>query len=284
MGHRESRADRTAGAAFTLVALLALATPSAAADVVGLPLTGEAAEEFLRTAEVIDREDIPEGVTRPQRLTLTDGVRTLRASWKTVDEHRIGLWRDERGGYQFDFRDSWKHEVAAYELDKLLGLGMVPPAVARRIDGRMGALQMWVEGVMTEDDRQEKGLQPKGPRQVIFLHNQIHCVRLFHQLMYNTDYRNAENVLVDPDFRLYVIDASRAFRIQQELLSPDDLQCFSRRALERLKALDRDSIEAAMGKWLDDRQVEGLLERRDKILTLVKVRIIENGQGKTLFQ
>ena len=39
-----------------------------------------------------------------------------------------------------------------------------------------------------------------------------------------------------------------------------------------------------MGEWLDDRQVEGLLERRDKILTLVKVRIVKNGQGQVLFQ
>ena len=43
-------------------------------------------------------------------------------------------------------------------------------------------------------------------------------------------------------------------------------------------------VEAALGEWLDDRQVEGLLERRDRILTLVKVRIVENGPGQTLFQ
>jgi hypothetical protein len=245
---------------------------------------GEEAEAFLRTAEVIEREDNPVGVTRPQRLTLTDGTRTLRASWKTIDEYHRGMWRDERGGYQFDFRDSWKHEIAAYQLDKLLGLDLVPPTVERRIDGRRGALQLSVEGVMTEDDRQERGLEPEGPRQIIRWRNQIHCVRLLLQLTYNTDFRNVENILVDDDFRIYVIDASRAFRIQQDLLAPDDLQCFSRRILERLRALDHDSIEAAMGEWLDNRQVEGLLERRDKILALVEMRLAKNGQGQVLFQ
>jgi len=58
---------------------------------------------------------------------------------------------------EFDFRDSWRHEVAAYELDKLLGLGLVPPTVERRIARQAGSLQMWVEGATTEDDRKQEG-------------------------------------------------------------------------------------------------------------------------------
>jgi hypothetical protein len=267
-----------------LVLALTSRAPAQDGKAHGLPLQGAEAEEFLATARVVQREDIGEGVTHPQRLTLTDGERTLRATWKTIDVHKIGVWRDERGGYQFDFRDSWKHEVAAYELDKLLGLGMVPPTVERRIDGRRGSLQLWVEGVMTEDDRREREIKPKGPREAIQLYYQMQCVRLFHQLTYNTDFTNIENVLVAPDFRLYVIDASRAFRIQHELLAPNDLECFSRATLERLKALDEAMIEGTMGDLLDDIQVEGLLARRDKILTLVEVRLVEEGPGKVLFQ
>ena len=194
------------------------------------------------------------------------------------------MWRDETGGYEFDFRDSWKHEVAAYELDKLLGLGMLPPTVARQIDGQRGSVQLWVEGVMTEKNRRDRGIKPKGPRDAIRLYNQMQCVRLFHQLTYNTDFTNIENVLVDPEFHLYVIDASRAFRIQHELLAPDDLECFSRATLERLKALDEAAIEETMGELLDGIQVEGLLARRDKILTLVKVRLVKEGPGKILFE
>jgi hypothetical protein len=250
----------------------------------GLVLKGAEAEEFLQTARVVDREDIPEGVTHPQRLTLSDGIRTLHASWKTISEHIPGLWRGERGDLQFDFRDSWKHEVAAYELDKLLGLGMWPPTVARRIDGRPGALQLWVEGVMSEKERLERKLTPKGPRERIRLHNQLHCARLFRQLIYDTDFRNIENTLVDSEYNIYAIDASRAFRIQHDLLAPDDLTCFSRTALERLRRLDEAVIEERMGDFLDRRQVEGLLARRDKILSLVEERLEEEGPGKTLFQ
>jgi len=260
------------------------AAPTAASDTAGepfgLPLEGEAAEAFLRTAKVIDRKDIGTGVTRPQRLTLTDGTRTLRAVWKTIDERKMGLARMEAGGYEFDFRDSWKNEVAAYELSKMLGLDFVPPTVEREVDGRHGSLQLWVAQALTEKERQKRGLKPDHAARWM---QQIYCVRLFHQLTYNTDFQNVENVLVDPAFRVYLIDSSRAFRIQKELLAPDDLQCFSRRVLEELAALDGAGLEQHLGRWLDGLQIDGLLARRDLIEALVKVRLAANGPGQVLF-
>ncbi|HXK08244.1 MAG TPA: hypothetical protein VMT70_01235 [Vicinamibacteria bacterium] len=246
----------------------------------GLPLAGAEAEEFLKTARVVDRKPIGKGVTRPDKLTLSDGARTHHGIWKTINEHRMGLQHLEGGGTEFDFRDSWKSEVAAYELDKLLGLGLVPPTVERRIDGRVGSLQMWVEGVMTEDDRQRKGLESADAEG---WNAQMYRIRLLHELSYNTDYRNVRNVLVDPSFRLYAIDSSRAFRIQTDLMTPDDLVRFSRAALERLGALDRPTLEAHLGPWLDKRQIDGLLARRDKILALVKKRVAEKGEAAVLY-
>ena len=34
-------------------------------------------------------------------------------------------------GTEFNFRDSWRYNVAAYRLDRLLELGMIPPSVER---------------------------------------------------------------------------------------------------------------------------------------------------------
>jgi len=252
---------------------------AAAADF-GLPLAGAEAEEFLRTATVIDRTPIGKGVTRPDRLTLTDRRATHRAVWKTIHERKMGLQRLEGGGLEFDFRDSWKSEVAAYELDKLLGLGLVPPTVERRIDGRAGSLQMWVEGVMTDDERRRKGLEAEDAEA---WNAQMHRLRLLHQLTYNTDHRNVRNVLVDPSFRIYAIDSSRAFRIQAALLTPEDLVCFSRAVIERLAALDRPTLEARLGRWLEGRQIDGLLARRDAILGLVKQRVAERGEDAVLY-
>jgi len=260
---------------------LTLAAPVAGEEqkLSGLSLQGQEAEEFLRTARVVDREGIGKGITRPEKLTLTDDKQTLHAAWKTIDVHKPGQQRMERG-WEFDFRDSWKSEVAAYELDKLLGLGLVPPTVERRIDGRVGSLQLWVEQALTEDDRAKRKLQPPHlPR----WNNQLHNVRLFHQLTYNTDFQNVRNVLVDPTFRVYAIDNSRAFRIQTQLMVPDDLQCFSRSVLEKLKALDLPLLEEKLGPWTDKIQIEGLLARRDAILALVEKRIKQKGEGVVLF-
>jgi hypothetical protein len=245
----------------------------------GLALQGPEAEEFLRTARVVDREGIGKGVTRPEKLTLTDDKRTLHAVWKTIDIHKPGQQRMERG-WEFDFRDSWKSEVAAYELDKLLGLNLVPPTVERHIEGRVGSLQLWVEQAMTEDDRAKRKLEPPHlPR----WNNQLHNVRLLHQLTYNTDFQNIRNVLIDPTFRVYAIDSSRAFRIQTQLMVPDDLQCFSRSVLEKLRALDLPLLEEKLGPWMDKLQLEGLLARRDAILALVEKRIKQKGEGVVLF-
>jgi hypothetical protein len=264
------------------VAALAQEPPPRPAPLVpasGLPLAGEAAETFLRTAAVVSREPLGEGVTRSERLTLRDGTRTCRAAWKTIHERKMGLQRLERGGLEFDFRDSWKSEVAAWELDKLLGLGLVPPTVERRIGGRTGALQMWVERAMTEDDRGRRGLEPPD---LAAWNVQMHRVRLLHQLTYNTDYRNVHNVLVDASFRIYAIDSSRAFRIQHELMVPDDLVRFSRAVLEGLAALDRPTVEARLGAWLEKMQIDGLMARRDLILALARRRVAEKGEAAVL--
>jgi hypothetical protein len=245
----------------------------------GLALEGEEAEEFLRTAELVDKDYVGEGITNPELATLTDGTRTLRAIWKTVNEHKPGQARMETG-WEFDFRDQWKAEVMAYELDKLLGLRLVPPTVERRLDGRIGSLQLWVEEAINEEERRERGLKPPVPPRYNF---QLHSVRLLHQLTYNTDFRNIHNVIVDPSFRVYAIDNSRAFRIQTDLQAPDDLQCFSRAVIERLKALDRALLEEKLGPWIEDMQIDGLLARRDAILAICEERIKENGPGNTLY-
>jgi hypothetical protein len=111
----------------------------------------------------------------------------------------------------------------------------------------------------------------------------MHRLRLLHQLTYNTDHRNVRNVLVDPSFRVYAIDSSRAFRIQTALLTPEDLVCFSRAVLDRLAALDRPTLEARLGGWLEGRQIDGLLARRDAILDLAKQRVAERGAGAVLY-
>jgi hypothetical protein len=231
----------------------------------GTLLEGAEAEQFLHTALVIARKPIGSGVTRSERLTLTDGIRTLRAAWKTIDERVMGLSHMDNGTVEFDFRDSWKHDVAAYELDKLLGLGLVPPTVERRIRHRRGALQLWIEDAVNELDRRHRNLRPPD---VAAFNARRAVVRFLRELTYDTDY-NIQNTIYGPEFRVWAIDFSRAFRISTHLLTPERLHRLPPApVLEKLRALDRATIEEHLGPWLQGRQIDGLLARRDEILEL----------------
>ena len=44
-------------------------------------------------------------------------------------------WRAVQPGVDRGFRENYKTEIAAYELDKLLKMDMVPPSVERQIQG-----------------------------------------------------------------------------------------------------------------------------------------------------
>jgi hypothetical protein len=259
---------------------LAGALPAPAQEASGLPLSGEAAETFLKTAEVVRKKGLSLGITNSDQYTLSDGTRTCKAVWKTIDEFKRGVSSLEGGGVIVDFSDSWKHEVAAYELDKLIGLGLVPPTVERSFGRTTGSLQMWVEGAMDESQRKQKKVAPPDPRA---WNEQMYKVRLLHQLSYNTDYRNIRNVLIDKTFRVYAIDSSRAFAVYDDLRSENELLRFSRTVLEGLKTLDRPTLDARLGRWLNGPQIQTLLKRRDKILALAERRVQEQGEAAVLY-
>ena len=260
--------------------LLALVLCSALQPAFGLPLAGEEAERFLLNAEVVQMRPLDVGITRPQQATLTDGRRTLKAAWKTVDEFRRGITEFERGPSEVQFRDSYKYEIAAYELDKLLGLELVPPAVNREIGGQNGALVLWVEGAMTEYDRRQRKLKPKDTKP---WSEQLYKLRLLHQLTHNSDFTNMRNVLIDPAFRIYAIDHTRAFRLRDSLLAEETLVRFSRSVLEKLRRLDEPTLEEKLGDWLGEFEIQGLLKRRDRIVNRAERLVRERGESAVLY-
>jgi hypothetical protein len=266
--------------AVAVLLLTALPSPGRAQEASGLPLSGEAAETFLKTAEVVRKKGLSIGITNSSQYTLSDGTRTCRAVWKTIDEFKRGVTSLEGGGVIVDFSDSWKHEVAAYELDKLIGLGLVPPTVERTFGRTAGSLQMWVEKAMTESDRKQRKLAPPEPR---VWNEQMYKVRLLHQLTFNTDYRNIRNVLIDESFRVYAIDSSRAFAVYEDLRAEQELLRFPRAVIEALKTLDRAALDTRLGRWLSGPQIGTLLKRRDKLVALVERRVKEQGEAAILF-
>ena len=157
----------------------------------------EQIEQFIREAEVVDIKDIGTGVTNPKRAELAPGGLVARIAFKPI----------RPGNYHGHF-ESYESEIVAYELDKLLGLGMTPPTVEKRIAGDLGAAVMWAAPTRSFT---EFGGPPTAPAaQMARWNYQLIRAKMFHNLIYNKD-PNLGNWLVDPAWNLILIDNSRAF-------------------------------------------------------------------------
>jgi len=222
-------------------------------------LTDDALEQWLTEAEVVGVEELDAGITQPQRVTLRkDGVE-LRAVFKKLSSD---FGADRRQA--INLSDRFEHEIAAYRLDRLLGLDMVPVTVPRTIAGREGILQFWVDDSINLRTMLERKLQPEGWCEA---EPQYNLMNVFDVLVHNTD-RTQENALFTRDWMLVLIDHSLAFRThlkQPRLLYQGELQ-LSAALAARLAALDAAQLQQALGPWLQRRQIEALLKRRDQLL------------------
>jgi hypothetical protein len=238
--------------------------------------TREEIESFLRTAKVTGSKVLKSGVTLPRKLTLTDGKVVRSGIFKTIDEHKGGMTRTSTRD-EVDFKDSWKYEVAAYELDKLLSLNLVPVTVEREYENVRGSLQIWIDNAMPEADRVKKNLSPPDPES---WNQAMFKVRVFDNLIFNFD-RNLGNLLVGPDWKLYMIDHSRSFKVFSDLRSPGGLTRMSVSLMERLKNLDKATVKARCASYLTGPEIDALFERRDKILQLYARLVAEKGSSAT---
>jgi hypothetical protein len=244
-------------------AVQAQAPPPAPPPCLGKFASHSEAESFLTEAKIVKSKGISVGITGPQKLTLEKDGRQEFAAFKSIDEHKSGVTQLGTGP-ELDFKDSWKYEVAAYQVDKLIGLNMTPPTVERVHGGRRGSVQLWIDGCMTEGERIKKKLSPPGP---IAWRHFIYRLRVFDNLIYNID-RNLGNMLITPDWKVVMIDHSRAFKSVDALKAAKDLEFFSKSLMEGLKALDEKGLQAACGKWLTGPEIRTMLQRRDKIMEL----------------
>jgi hypothetical protein len=202
-------------------------------------------EAHLRTAKVVRLEDLGTGVTHPRRAFLDPDAPFASLTWKVLPPGRLrGYW------------ESYKSEIAGYELDKLLDLHMVPPAVERVIDGETGAAVMWIDGTTSVKDL--GGKMPSGPQYNL----PIRRMQLFDNLIGNPD-RNAGNILIDASSRVILIDHSRAFADDGKL--PFEFERVDAALWTKVKALTREQLSGALARWLDAERIDAMLERRRAI-------------------
>jgi hypothetical protein len=252
--------------------------PAAAAE-----LSTEQIAAFLKNAKVIRQRATDKGVTAPRRLTLSDGNIEHDAVFQAIDE-RKNVMNLGGGGrpdtVELNFVDSWKYNVAAYELAKLLGIDyMMPVYVERRWNAQIGSISWFVPTLMDESDRLKKKIQPPNPTD---WNQQMYRMRVFSSLVRDTD-RNLTNVLITHQWKVMMIDFSRAFRLQKDLLHVKDLGKIDRNLLASLEGLTKESVRAATKNYLTAREIDPLMERRDLMVAHFKKLIAEVGEAKVLY-
>lgn len=219
-------------------------------------------EQFMTTGHIARIEDVPIGVTKPQRATLDPGGPVGRFAWKALPPQR-------RAGYV----ESYKAEIAAYALDRLLEMHMVPPVVERTVDGKLGAAVMWIEQTKGWDkNKPAQGPEPGWSKQ-------ISRMKMFDQLIGNID-RNQGNLLYDADWHLFLIDHSRAFTARKSLDGIAVPGIIDRELWRRIEALTPEALEGALGRWLAQDERDALLARRDKMRQAIDQLVKDKGAAR----
>ena len=241
--------------------------------------TDEQIKEFLRSSDVIERENIKIGVTAPIRLKLAKGATKVHAIFRyvdtTYDRVRMG-----DGRVRVNLRDNCHFEAAAYELSRMLGMTNVPPVVTRRIGSDNGTVQIWVYDAVMEDERIEQEM--RAPNQMAWI-RQVQSMYLFDALIGNDD-RTQQNLLIDKNWKLWLIDHTRAFYSGAQSPNLSKVTFVEKGFWEALLALDKASVAAELGEFLASSEIDQLLERRDRVAAHIQELIDTRGEGAVIYE
>ena len=225
-------------------------------------------EEFLSNASIGNERVFGHAM----RITLDDGKRKHDATISTPD-------RNDLGNIYFD--------VAAYELDKALGLNLVAPSVKRTVKGQPAVLVWFVDDVaMMEVDRRRSNIQPPDPEN---WNQQMQAVRLFDELISNP-WRSMnpatsswQELLITSDWEIHLIDHRRAFRANRALENPETLTRCDRSLLAKLRELNKETLRQTLGKYASDAQLDTLEVRRVLLVKHFEELIAARGEAAVVY-
>jgi hypothetical protein len=206
-------------------------------------LSADALQQLLATGEIVSQPRKEEGRTLVQ---VSDNTHTVSAIFSK---------RRSRGFFP---------DVAAYRLDRLLGLDMVPVTVRRTVGNAEGSLQFFPEKTSDEAKRSSAG----GGSARCALPLQWGAMYVFDILIYNEG-RSLQRMLYDPSgWRLILVEHELAFKNAKG--RPPHLARASVPVSDgwrdALAALDDTLLAEQFADVLDSRRLKALGRRRDELL------------------
>ncbi len=230
-----------------------------------------------------------------------------------------------------------RREIAAYRIDRLLGIGRVPPAIGRsfslaELEAAVDASQRGQVARLKKEAVARRG-QVRGeaswwiptiddvyigknrmdstdaivqwrrwlkagatiPPERVELCAQLSTMTLFDFLIDNTDRWTGNNAKATADEKtLYFMDNTLAFSRNKKghhknHLYLERVQKFSRRMVERLRALDEAQVRAVLepevapfDRLLTDPEIAALMGRRETLLAYIDELIAQHGEDKVL--
>jgi hypothetical protein len=247
------------------------------------PLTPEQQRAFLLSAEIVSSRLAGKGITGSLRLTLSDGRITHDAGFQSIEERASveDRRRMRRRAGELNFVDSYKYNIAAYEIARLLGLDhMMPVTVARRYQGNEGSLTWWVDNVLM--DEAERETSPTQPPSAVEFHRQRMKMVVFAELVGDVD-RNKGNVLYTKDWGVVMIDFTRAFRLHRDLRQPPALTTIDGALWQRLQALTRDDVRRVTASYLTLEESSAVDRRQQALVAHYRQLIKSRGEKSVLY-
>ena len=213
-----------------------------------MELSADELQALLQNGEVIDLET-PATATSgaPPLVTVSDGKRTVTAVFSK---------RKGKGVYP---------GVAAYRLDRLIGLDMVPVTVMREVDGVSGSLQFMPDN---RTDEAARAAANRGGGATCPIVEQWAAMYVFDTLIYDAG-RSPRRILYDQySWRLMLSENDQAFankkgRPPHLNKAPIEITAGWEKAL--LELAD-EVLEENLGDVLDKKRMRALAARRDALL------------------
>lgn len=227
-------------------------------------------EYFLLKAAVVDVNigAVP-GRTAAWRISLDDGEIKRRAMFKVIDDPRPA-----------PLPESYKYELAAYALDKLLDFNKIPPAIEREIRGVRGSLQVLVENCFGLDEQQRQNISP--PDSQAFS-DALDEINIFENLVYS-ERRELDDILIQEEsWDMFRVDFSEAFSPTPHLIPEQKIIRCSKKLFQNLQELSDAVIEGKLENYLNDEEMSALLKRKALIIKTLKKLIEEKGKEAVLF-